>query len=88
LEDAIIDDRNSEVIDPFELEDRVESLLVYHAKTQMVTLEKAYKVLHEVEALWYVYKQPTKESQTAYNRFGTQFLKDMSKPFFMKGPQY
>lgn len=88
LEDAIIDNRNSDVIDPFELEDRVESLLVYHAKTQMVTLEKAYKVLHEVEALWYVYKQPTKESQTAYNRFGTQFLKDMSKPFFMKGPQY
>ena len=88
LQDAIIDNRNSKIIDPYEIEDKVEKLLVYHAKTLKVTLTQAYDTLHEVESLMYVYKQPTKTSQQAYNRLGTSFLKDMSKPFFMKGPQY
>jgi hypothetical protein len=88
LEDAIIDNRNSKIIDPFEIEDKVENILRYHAKTQMVTLERAYEILQEVEGLWYAFSKPTKTTQNSFNRLGSQFLKDMSKPFFMKGPQY
>lgn len=88
LMDAIIDNRHSRDIDPYEVEDKVEKLLIYHAKTQMVTLEKAYDLLHEVESLEYAYKQPTKKTQKTYNRYGNQFLKDMSRPFLGKGPQY
>jgi hypothetical protein len=62
--------------------------MIYHAKTLMVTLERAYELLHEIEALEYVYKQPTKKTSTTYNRLGNNFLKDMSRPFFMKGSQY
>jgi hypothetical protein len=86
--DAIIDNRHSKHIDPYEVEDKVENTLIYHAKTQMVTLEKAYDLLHEVESLEYAYKQPTKKTQKTYNRYGNQFLKDMSRPFISKGPQY
>ena len=88
LQDAIIDNRNSKTIDPYEIEDNVESINIYHAKTLKVTLEKAYDILHEVELLQFVYKQPVKKTQNTYNRLGTSFLKDMSKPFFMRGPQY
>jgi hypothetical protein len=88
LQDAIIDNRNSKIIDPYEIEDKVEKLLIYHAKTLKVTLTKAYDILHEVELLQFVYKQPVKKSQNTLNRLGSSFLKDMSKPFFMKGPQY
>jgi len=88
LMDAIVDNRSSKIMDPYELEDKVENLLIYHAKTQMVTLEKAYDILHEVEILEFAYKQPTKRTQATYNRYGNQFLKDMSRPFLMKGPQY
>jgi hypothetical protein len=88
LTDALTDNRKAEEVDPFEIEDKVESLFVYHAKTQMVSLDKAYDILHEVEALEYLYKQPTKKSQATYNRLGNNYLKDMSSPFFMKGPQY
>jgi hypothetical protein len=31
LLDALIDNRSSKMVDPFELEDRVEKLLIYHA---------------------------------------------------------
>lgn len=88
LEDAIIDNRNSKIIDPYEIEDKIESILVYHAKTLKVTLTRAYELLAEVEALEFVYRQPTKTSQATYNRLGSSFLRDMSRPFFMKGPQY
>jgi hypothetical protein len=88
LQDAIIDNRNSKIIDPYEIEDKVEKLLIYHAKTLKVTLTQAYDLLHEVELLQFVYKQPVKKSQNTFNRLGSSFLKDMSKPFFMKGPQY
>jgi hypothetical protein len=88
LMDAIIDNRHSKIVDPYEVEDKVENTLIYHAKTQMVTLEKAYDLLHEVESLEYAYKQPTKKTQKTYNRYGNQFLKDMSRPFISKGPQY
>jgi hypothetical protein len=88
LEDAIIDNRNSKIIDPFEIEDKVENTLVYHAKTQKTTLDEAYKLLHEVEMLEYAYKQPTKTSHPTVNTMATPYLRDMSRPFFMKGPQY
>ncbi|UBZ25882.1 RNA-dependent RNA polymerase [Fusarium mangiferae mitovirus 3] len=88
LMDSIVDNRNSKIVDPFEIEDKVENTLIYHAKTQMVTLERAYDLLHEVESLEYVYKQPTKKTQKTYNRLGNQSLKDMSRPFISKGPQY
>jgi hypothetical protein len=88
LMDAIVDNRHSDIMDPFELEDELESILTYHAKTQKVTLERAYALLHKVEALGYCYKQPTKKTLPTLNRYGNQFLKDMSRPFFMKGPDY
>jgi hypothetical protein len=56
------------MVDPFELEDRVEKLLIYHAKTNNTTLDEAYKLLREVEDLQYLYKQPTKKSQQSYDR--------------------
>jgi hypothetical protein len=88
LEDAIIDNRNSKIIDPYEIEDKIEKSMIYHAKTLKVTLEKAYELQNEIEALEYVYKQPTKKTSATYNRLGNNFLKDMSRPFFMKGSQY
>jgi hypothetical protein len=88
LEDAIIDNRNSKVIDPFELEDKIEKSMIYHAKTLKVTLDEAYKLQNEIEALEYVYTKPTKKTSATYNRLGNNFLKDMSRPFFMKGSQY
>jgi hypothetical protein len=44
------------MVDPFELEDRVEKLLIYHAKTNNTTLDEAYKLIREVEDLQYLYK--------------------------------
>jgi hypothetical protein len=76
------------MVDPFELEDRVEKLLIYHAKTNNTTLDEAYKLLREVEDLQYLYKQPTKKSQQSYDRLSNNTLKDMTTPFFMNGPEY
>jgi len=88
LMDSIVDNRKASIIDPFEVEDMVESRLIYHAKTLKVTLDEAYQILHQVESLCYKYKAPEKTSVEATNRMGTQYLKDMSRPFFMKGPKY
>jgi hypothetical protein len=88
LLDALIDNRSSKMVDPFELEDRVEKLLIYHAKTNNTTLDEAYKLLREVEDLQYLYKQPTKKSQQSYDRLSNNTLKDMTTPFFMNGPEY
>jgi hypothetical protein len=76
------------MVDPFELEDRVEKLLIYHAKTNNTTLDEAYKLLLEVEYLQYLYKQTTKKSLKSYDRISNNNLKDMTTPFFMNGPEY
>jgi len=86
--DALVDNTRSQLVDPFEVEDRVESRLIYHAKTLKVTLSEAYSILQEVESLTYKYKAPLKTSSASINRMGSQYLKDMSRPFFLKGPQY
>jgi len=88
LLDSIIDNTNSKIIDPFEVEDIVEKRLVYHAKTQKVSLTEAYELLHKVESLCFKYKAPEKTTLATTNRLGNNNLKDMSRPFFMKGPQY
>jgi hypothetical protein len=75
-------------VDPFEVEDVVEKRLIYHAKTQKVSLTEAYELLHKVESLCFKYKAPEKTTLATTNRLGNNNLKDMSRPFFMKGPQY
>jgi hypothetical protein len=70
------------------LEDKVEKLLTYHAKTNNVILSKAYELLQEVENLEYLYKQPTKKSQQLYDRLSNNTLRDITTPFFMSGPEY
>jgi len=88
LLDALVDNRSSALTDPFELEDKVEKLLTYHAKTNNVILSKAYELLQEVENLEYLYKQPTKKSQQLYDRLSNNTLRDITTPFFMSGPEY
>lgn len=88
LMESLVDNRSSKIVDPYEIEDMVESLLTYHAKTQKVTLEKAYEILQQVESLCYCYMQPTKKTQQTYNQYGNTILRDMSRPFFLKGVDY
>lgn len=88
LNDALVDNRHSKLVDPFELEDEVEKILVYHAKTQNTSLKEAYAILQKVEMLEFLYKQPTKKTQQLYNRYSNTLLRDATRPFFMKGPDY
>jgi hypothetical protein len=53
-----------------------------------VSLTEAYELLHKVESLCFKYKAPEKTTLATTNRLGNNNLKDMSRPFFMKGPQY
>jgi hypothetical protein len=62
--------------------------MIYHAKTLKVTLDRAYELQNEIESLEYVYTKPTKKNSTTYNRLSNNFLKDMSRPFFLKGSEY
>jgi hypothetical protein len=87
LEELVIDEY-TKANDPYELEDEVEKLLIYHAKTQMVSFEKAVGVRDKVEALSFKFSAPTKISTQALNRLDNQILRDMLNPILLRGPQY
>lgn len=85
LEHAIIDDRKD--LDPYELEDFVNTRLTYHAKTQMVTWDEALDILDKVEFLEYKY---TLDSKTT-NVYDTQLnslLADVAKVYLGRIPNY
>jgi hypothetical protein len=88
LGSVLTDNRRSQDIDPYELDDVITNRLVYHAKTLKVELKEAYELLDKVDALVYLYKAPSKSSQDAYERLDRPLLRDFTRPFFMKGPQY
>jgi hypothetical protein len=87
LEELVNDDFHSRN-DPFEFEDKIEKLLIYHAKTLKVTLEEAFNMREEITKLIYLYKQPTRISSKLYDRLSNNILKDSISPFFMKGAHY
>jgi len=74
-------------MDPYELEDEVEKLNIFHAKTSKVTLIEAYSLLDKVEKFEFHYSKPVSKG-FEYDSISTPILKDMVKGPFLSGPSY
>nr|QHD64814.1 RdRp [Erysiphe necator associated mitovirus 3] len=75
--------------DPYEIEDSIESRLVYHAKTRNVSLEEAYSILGNIERLEYLYSIPVKKDpKKVFDSLSNPLVVDLARSAFMKSPNY